>query len=124
MKMTRTGWHSKLSIVLSLWIFANANIVIATTLTLDDIFPTDRVLDIQISVAEKDWDTIRHQTRTFGSALDIRRKTAPIESPYHLRQRQRDDRWHQFSERWTSQEGFSRITERLSTVIKNQTQSR
>ncbi len=82
MKMTRTRWHSKLSIVLSLWIFANANIVIATTLTLDDIFPTDRVLDIQISVAEKDWDTIRHQTRTFGSALDIRRKTAPIESPY------------------------------------------
>ena len=51
-------------------------------LTLDDIFPTDRVLDVQITLAEEDWDTIRNQTRTFASALDVRRKTEPIESPY------------------------------------------
>ena len=28
----------------------------AKELTLDDGFPTDRVLDVQITVAEKDWD--------------------------------------------------------------------
>ena len=35
----------------------------ATKLTLDDLFPTDRVLDIQIFVDQRDWDTLRHQTR-------------------------------------------------------------
>ena len=35
----------------------------AKTLTLDDIFPTDRVLDIQIEVSQRDWEMLRHQTR-------------------------------------------------------------
>ena len=54
----------------------------ARELTLDDIFPTDRVLDVQITVDEKDWDTIRHQSRDFVSALHESRKVKPIESPY------------------------------------------
>ena len=70
------------------WSFAN--IGVATELKLDDIFPTDRVLDVRITVAEEDWDTIRHQSRNFASALDVRRKTEPIESPYTLRGRERD----------------------------------
>ena len=31
---------------------------IAKELTLDDIFPTDRVIDVQITVPRQDWDTI------------------------------------------------------------------
>lgn len=40
------------------------------TLTLDELFPADRVLDVQITVAVKDWDRIRRQSRDFVSALD------------------------------------------------------
>ena len=80
MRISLARWHSKIFTALCIWIIANT--VIASQLTLDDIFPTDRVLDIQITVAEEDWDTIRHQTRTFASALDVRRKTEAIESPY------------------------------------------
>ena len=29
-------------------------------LTLDDLFPTDHVLDIQITLPEEDWETIRN----------------------------------------------------------------
>ncbi|RKU08738.1 hypothetical protein C6502_14285 [Candidatus Poribacteria bacterium] len=58
------------------------NGVPAKKLTLDDIFPTDRVLDVQITVADKDWDTIRYQSRDFFSALHESRKVAPPEAPY------------------------------------------
>ncbi len=58
------------------------NGVSAEELTLDDIFPTDRVLDVQITVADEDWDTIRYQTRDFYSVLHESRKVAPPEGPY------------------------------------------
>ncbi len=58
------------------------NGVSAEELTLDDIFPTNRVLDIQITVADEDWDTIRYQSRDFFSALHESRKVAPPEAPY------------------------------------------
>ena len=80
MKLSLAKLYRQIAVALCVWIFANT--VIATELTLDDIFPTDRVLDVQITVAEEDWDTIRHQSRTFASALDVRRKTEQIESPY------------------------------------------
>ena len=47
-----------------------------------ELFPRDRVIDVQISMDGADWDTIRLQTRSFGSALDHRRKQAPLEKPY------------------------------------------
>ena len=52
------------------------------TLTLDDLFPTDRMLDVQITVDEKAWDKIRNQSRNFVSALHEKRKAAPIKGPY------------------------------------------
>jgi len=58
------------------------NVLAARELTLDDIFPTDRVLDVQITVDEEDWDTIRYQSRNFVSALHESRKVKPMESPY------------------------------------------
>ncbi len=54
----------------------------AKELTLDDIFPTDRVIDVQITVSERDWNTIRYQSRNFMSALNESRQFKPIEHPY------------------------------------------
>ena len=54
----------------------------AKELTMDDIFPTDRVLDIQITVSKQDWNKIRFQTRHFHEVLDESRQFAPIEHPY------------------------------------------
>jgi len=47
-----------------------------------ELFPTDRVLDVQITVAEADWDKIRFQTRNFFQVLQAERQFAPIPSPY------------------------------------------
>ena len=55
---------------------------IAKELTLDDIFPTDRVIDVQITVPQRDWDTIRYQSRDFRTALGASRQFKPMERPY------------------------------------------
>ena len=54
----------------------------AKELTLDDIFPTDRVIDVQITVPQRDWDTIRYQSRDFMTALGASRQFKPMERPY------------------------------------------
>ena len=51
-------------------------------LTVDDIFPSDRVLDVQITVDPKDWDTIRYKSRNFSEALQESRQYAPVDHPY------------------------------------------
>ena len=80
MKLGRETLNIGLVITFCFWI--GVNDLPAQELTLDDIFPTDRVLDVQITVADKDWDTIRYQTRDFFSALHESRKVAPPEAPY------------------------------------------
>ena len=54
----------------------------AKELTMDDIFPTDRVLDIQITVSKQDWNKIRFQTRHFHEVLNASRQFKPPEHPY------------------------------------------
>ena len=54
----------------------------AKKLTLDDIFPTDRVIDVQITISQRDWDTIRYQSRDIRTALGASRQFAPMESPF------------------------------------------
>ena len=54
----------------------------AKKMTLDDIFPTDRVIDVQITVSQRGWDTIRYQSRNFMTALGASRQFKPMESPY------------------------------------------
>ncbi len=49
----------------------------------DAYFAMDRVLEVRIEIAEEDWDTLRHQTRTFGDLM------AEIEK-YNLSQPFRD----------------------------------
>ena len=80
MRLGRTTLNIGLVITLCFWI--GVNDLPAQELTLDDIFPTDRVLDVQITVADEDWDTIRYQSRDFFSALHESRKVAPPEAPY------------------------------------------
>ena len=58
------------------------NFLEAGELTSGDIFPIDRVLDIQITVDAKDWDTIRFQSRNIFEALQERRQHAPLDHPY------------------------------------------
>ena len=54
----------------------------AKELTLNDIFPTDRVIDVQITIPQQDWDTIRYQSRDIRTALSASRQFQPMESPY------------------------------------------
>ena len=49
---------------------------------LDDLFPSDRVIMVEIEVDEDDWDEIRFQTREFMEALSPSRQFEPVESPY------------------------------------------
>ena len=58
------------------------NILMAKELTLDDVFPVDRVLDVQITVDRKDWNTIRFQSRNFETEFQEKRMSQPIDSPY------------------------------------------
>ena len=74
-------WIICLATVLCFGIAASHNIS-AKDLTLDDIFPTDQVVDVQITVSEQDWNTIRYQSRNFMSALNESRQFKPIEHPY------------------------------------------
>ena len=80
MKLSQTKLNIGLATALCFLVAASS--VSASDLTLDDIFPTDRVLDVQITVDENDWDTIRHQSRDFVSALHESRKAKPPNSPY------------------------------------------
>ena len=54
----------------------------AKELTSDDIFPTDRIIDVQITVSQRDWDTIRFQSRDIRTALGASRQFKPMESPF------------------------------------------
>ncbi len=47
-----------------------------------ELFSTTKVLEVEITVEEKDWDTIRNQSRNFFTALSAQRKNGPIDSPY------------------------------------------
>ena len=75
-----TKWTLCITILLCLGIAAQNSS--AKELTLDDIFPTDRVIDVQITVSQRDWDTIRYQSRDFRTALSASRQFKPMESPY------------------------------------------
>ena len=54
----------------------------AKELTLNDIFPTDRIIDVQITISQRDWDTIRYQSRDIRTALGGARQFKPMERPY------------------------------------------
>ncbi len=60
----------------------NAEESVNGILTRDTIFPSDRVLDVKITIDPEDWNTICHQRRDFRTALADRRQYHPIDHPY------------------------------------------
>ena len=47
-----------------------------------ELFPTAHVLDVQLTLAQEDWDTIRFQSRNLFTALQEQRKYGPVKGPY------------------------------------------
>ncbi len=47
-----------------------------------NLFPTDEVLKVEITVEDRDWNAIRHQSRDFFNALKAERKSGPLKGPY------------------------------------------
>lgn len=75
-----TKWTVCLAILLCLGVAIHSSN--AKELTLNDIFPTDRVIDVRITLPQQDWDMIRYQSRDFMKALGASRQFKPMESPY------------------------------------------
>ena len=46
------------------------------------LFPTDTVLEVEITVDEEEWNTIRNQSRNLFEALEAKRKDGPVKGPY------------------------------------------
>ena len=79
--------HRRFLLLLGLFITAISTNGIAKNinqreLKIDDLFPHDQVLDVQITIDSKDWDSIRYQSRNFFEALNESRQHAPIDHPY------------------------------------------
>ena len=51
-------------------------------LSLDNLFPGDRLVEVQISLSSSDWDALRNQSRSFMEALSPQRRTSPPTTPY------------------------------------------
>ncbi|MEC8652162.1 MAG: CotH kinase family protein [Planctomycetota bacterium] len=47
-----------------------------------DLFAADRVLDVQITIAKRDWNRLRMQSRSFEKALSAARKQGEFDKPY------------------------------------------
>ena len=47
-----------------------------------DLFAADRVLDVQITIAKRDWNSLRMQSRSFEKALSAARKEGEFDKPY------------------------------------------
>lgn len=75
-----TKWTLCIAIFLCLGIIAHNTS--AKELTLDDVFPTERIIDVQITLPQQDWDTIRYQSRDIRTALSASRQFKPMENPY------------------------------------------
>lgn len=72
----------KITLLVTFCAFTATHDATAGELSLDDLFPTDRVLDVQITVSKENWDTIRKQSRNFATALAEGRKEKPLPRPY------------------------------------------
>ena len=47
-----------------------------------NLFPTNKVLEVEITLTEADWNTIRNQSRNLFEALEAKRKDGPVKGPY------------------------------------------
>lgn len=70
------------SLIATLCLVSAARFTHAQEQSLDELFPQDRVVDVDITLDEEDWDEIRSQRHDFMSALHPSRQHEPIDSPY------------------------------------------
>lgn len=68
--------------VISFVFLMMSSVVSAQELTVDGLFPTDRVLEIQIDIDPDDWNSIRYVTRDLRTELGAKRQFGALESPY------------------------------------------
>ncbi|MCP4099384.1 MAG: hypothetical protein GY748_24440, partial [Planctomycetaceae bacterium] len=68
--------------VISFVFLMMSSVVSAQELTVDGLFPTDRVLEIQIDIDPDDWKSIRYVTRDLRTELGAKRQFGALESPY------------------------------------------
>ena len=47
-----------------------------------NLFPTNKVLEVEITLEKDDWNTIRNQSRNLFEALEAKRKDGPVKGPY------------------------------------------
>ncbi len=52
------------------------------TLSLEDLFPKDRLLQVDIELPRSSWNRIRHQARPISASLNYKRQYQVLESPY------------------------------------------
>lgn len=71
----------RLSRLLLIWFcVSNEQAEAAKTLSLDGLFPSDRVIEVDVRIDERDWDQLRYQTRDRGAIWQ--RQFGPMESPF------------------------------------------
>jgi len=71
----------RFSCLLLIWFcVSNEQVEAAKALSLDSLFPSDRVIEIEVRIDEKDWDQLRYQTRDRGAIWE--RQFGPMESPF------------------------------------------
>ena len=69
------------SCLLLIWFcVSNEQADAAKALSLDSLFPSDRVIEVEVRIDEKDWDQLRYQTRDRGAIWE--RQFGPMESPF------------------------------------------
>ena len=78
--------HLKINIglVALLSLLMDLNIVSAKIFNANDIFPVDRVLNVQITVDPNDWATICSQVWDFNTVLTLKRKDGPPRKSFYL----------------------------------------
>ncbi len=68
--------------IISVVFLVMPGVVDAQKLSVDGLFPTDRVLEIQIDVEPEDWESIRYVTRDIRTELGAKRQFGALDSPY------------------------------------------
>ena len=73
------GWLGAAFMLVALYAIPSAA---AADLKLADLFQSDRVVEVNITVASEDWDMLRGQARDFADALGADRRLGPLPGPY------------------------------------------
>ena len=85
-----------------------------------NLFPANKVLEVEITLAESDWNTIRNQSRNLFEALEAKRKDGPVKGPYTWVTAKVKIEGKEFGEVGLRKKGFvgSQSTSRPSLKIK------